>query len=140
MLKKTPCQMVVAVLLAVLMVSGSATAFAAMPETVEPMYTGILSVRPEIKIGHLGEISCTDTVSVRSGYTASVTWELQYGQNGNWAKNMTWEKSGTGNISLKTTRYAMSGFSYRLKTTVKVYNAKGTLVESPVKYSTVVSY
>lgn len=140
MLKKTPCQMVVAVLLAVFLVGGSATAFAAMPETVEPMYTGISSVRPVITINRLGEISCTDSVSVKSGYTAKVTWELQYGQNGNWAKNMTWEKSGTGNISLNATRNALSGFDYRLKTTVKVYNAKGTLVESPVKYSAVVSY
>ena len=115
-------------------------ATAAQSTSIEPMYVGLSRMTPELSISPSGTIYCTDKVKLRSSYSANVTWELQSGTGAQLTGIATWRDSGTSELTLDATRYATRGYSYRLKTSVKVYNSSGTLVDDEVKYSRTVSY
>lgn len=116
------------------------SAKAATPEPIQPMYIGIVSLSPRVVISPTGTISCADTVSLKNGYSADVTWELNYGTGSKLSNLSTWTTSGKGEITLSKGRQAIHGYNYQLKTTAKVYNSSGKYVETAVKYSSVVSY
>ena len=129
------------ILMSLLVVTGSSlTATAAQPSPVEPMYVGLSRMKPELSISTTGTISCSDRVKLYTGYSANVTWELQSGTGTQLTTISTWKDSGTFELTLNATRQAVRGNNYRLKTSVKVYNSSGTLVDDEVKYSNIVSY
>lgn len=115
-------------------------ASAAQPTPIEPMYTGISRLLPEISISKDGVITCSDVITLRSGYSANVTWELQSGTGAQLTSMATWKDSGTSRLTLNATRIASRGYTYRLKTAIKVYNSNGVLVDDEVKYSRSLSY
>lgn len=115
-------------------------ATATQSSSAEPMYVGLARMTPELSISSSGIISCTDKVKLRSGYSANVTWELQSGTGSQLTGITSWTDSGTTELILDTTRRATHGNNYRLKTSVKVYNSGGTLVDDEIKYSRTVSY
>lgn len=130
------------ILIGLLVIANGSTIVAAAqsPTTIEPMYVGIARMIPEISISSSGVITCTDLVKLHDGYSANVTWELESGTGNRLTPKYTWRDSGTGSLSLSAKRDAIHGYSYRLKTSVKVYNSSGTLVDDEVKYSRTVSY
>lgn len=115
-------------------------ALAANTDSIQPMYVGVVSLFPHVKVTSAGLVVCTDTVTLKNGYSADVTWELNYGAGGNFSNRSTWTASGSRNISLYKERYAVRGYSYQLKTSAKVYDSSKNYVETVVKYSPVVSY
>lgn len=124
----------------VCMVSGTFPAMAAMKDPIQPMYTGISYFQPNISINSSGKVTCTDTVRIKSGYSAKITWELQALKNNQWTTEKTWSDSGSGTRSLGRSQYVASGYNYRLTTTVKAYNSSNVLVDDEWKASTIVSY
>ena len=132
------CAAISLVLLLSLNAGNFASAVTADP--IQPMYIGIVSLFPHVTISSSGVITCSDTVILKNGYSADVTWELNYGSGGNLSNRLTWTASGSRNISLSKERYASRGYSYQLKTSAKVYDSSKNCVETAVKYSPVVSY
>lgn len=125
-------------LMLVLITVGGISVSAAQTEPLQPLYTGLSRISPNLTISS-GTIFCEDTIMVRSGYTANVTWELQGGID-KLTPITTWTDSGSNILQLNKTRVAISGYSYRLKTNVKVYNSTGKLVDDVTKFSVTVSY
>lgn len=115
-------------------------ALAATTNPIQPMYVGVTFLSPGITISSSGAITCKDTVILKSGYSADVTWELKHGTSSKLSNLSTWTASGSGELLLNQVRYASHGYNYQLKTTAKVYNSSGKYVETAVKYSSVVSY
>ncbi len=116
------------------------SAKAATTDPMQPMYIGIVSLSPRLVISPSGTISCTDTVSLKNGYSANITWELKHGTGNTLSKLSSWTASGKGEITLSKGRQAIRGYSYQLKATAKVYDSNGNYIETAVKYSSVVSY
>lgn len=112
------------------------------PLPVEPMYTGISGIKPSLTISSSGYASCVDTVKLRVGYSADVTWELQRSSKtaNTWTTQMTWKDSGSGVLSLSKHQFVTSGYKYRLQASVDVYNSDGARVESSVVCSNIVIY
>lgn len=138
-MKKRIIQMI-AVLMGVIVVFGNgAMVFAAQPVPIEPMYVGLIKIRPAVTISS-GTVFCSDLVTVKDGYSANVTWTLQGGPEGKFNPITTWTSFGGTRHPLDTNRSANRGYSYRLKTSVKVYDSSGKLVDDETKYSSVGTY
>ena len=130
----------IVVLMSLLIILGSGTtALAAQPSAIEPMYIGLLRADPLVTISS-GTVFCKDLVTIKTGYSANITWTLQGGPGREFKAIATWTSSGGTRHPLDASRIADKGSSYRLKTSIKVYNSSGTLVDDEVKYSRVVTY
>lgn len=139
-MKKQTVRCVVIFLTLIITVNSGLMASAAQLVPIEPMYTGLMRLKPDVSISSSGTITCTDTVTLKGGYSANVVWELQSGTGYTLTGTSTWTKSGTSVLSLNVTRQAIRGNNYRLKTSVKVYNSSNQLVDDEVMYSKTVSY
>lgn len=129
-----------AVLMGLIVVLGNSTmASAAQSVPIEPMYVGLVKIRPIVTISS-GTVYCNDLVTVKDGYSANVTWTLQGGPESKFNPIYTWTSFGGTRHPLDTNRSANRGYSYRLKTSVKVYDSSGNLVDDEIKYSNVGSY
>ena len=140
LIKQQGMRCVVVFMFLLFSISISTSALAAVANPIQPMYVGVTFLSPGVTISSSGAITCRDTVLLKSGYSADVTWELKHGTNGNFSNLSTWTASGRGELLLNQIRYANRGYSYQLKTTAKVYNSNGNYVETAVKYSSIVSY
>lgn len=138
MMQRT-CQRVVVLCFLLLALVGSIPSLAVEDNTITPKYTGLVDIAPSISISS-GTIYCNDVVTVKSKYTANLTWELQQGTGSSFSTVSTWKESGTGTLSLSKMRLAMHGNSYRLRATAKVYDSNGRLVDNVTKYSATITY
>ena len=119
----------------------TATLSSASATSVEPRYTGLFSVTVSLNISSGGLSAPYGCASLRSGYTADMTLELQRSSNGySWSSINDWSTSGSGMITLDKAYYVVSGYDYRSKCTTYVYDSNGSLVDSVVKFSATVSY
>lgn len=137
MMRYTLQRATITLMLVLITISGISVS-AAQTEPLQPQYTGLLDTNPSLTISS-GTIFCEDSITIKTGYTADVTWEL-LGGTGKLAPITTWTASGSRLLQLNKTRVAISGYSYRLKTNVKVYNSTGKLVDDVTKFSVTVSY
>lgn len=139
-MRKQTIRCIIVFLILIITTNSGLVVFAAQPDTIEPMYTGLMRVKPDISISSSGTITCTDTVTLKGGYSADVVWELQSSTSYAFTGTSTWTNSGTSVLSLNATRQAIRGYNYRLKTSIKVYNSNSQLVDNEVVYSKIVSY
>ena len=109
-------------------------------EIVEPRYEVIAYISSSLEVSSSGRASCGAVATVLPGYTVDLTAELQQKEDGRWETIHDWETSGSGRVSVSGPWYVMSGYSYRLKVTVTVYDSNGNFVEAPVEYSKVEEY
>lgn len=119
--------------------SGVLSASAAVEEPEFPVYVAVTQISPRLVV-ELGTAYCSDYIIIKSGYSVSATWYLQYYQSGKWENLATWTDTGTKSLPFSKKRAVVSGNTYRLKTALKVYNTQGKLVESPTKYSSMAAY
>lgn len=121
------------------------TAYAAVPESegdyvIQPRYTYIFSIMSDLTISSTGRTSDYGYVKMYdSSYTCDLTMELQQ-KDGSWNTIKEWTTSGSGTVELDKIWYVLSGYTYRVKVTVDVYNSAGKLVETESAYSLEVSY
>ena len=125
---------IAAFLLTVCFVSGANAPTYAVDNTsiIEPYYTGAINERRTLSISS-GKATCKGYLTLRSGYTASLTLKLQQSNNGSsWTTLKTW--TATGRIISKS-YYVSSEYKYRATFNIKVYNSEGTLVDNFTKIS-----
>ena len=108
--------------------------------SIQPWYIGVSSMMPNVEISTSGRAKCSDTVRVKNGYTASVTWKFQILSGTQWVTKATWTASGGGTLYLDKGYNVTQGSQCRLYTSVVVYNSNGTVVETPTRTSNTASY
>lgn len=121
----------------------TATLSTAAATLIQPRYTGLYSLTVSLDIASGGRSTPYGDVSLRSGYSADLTLELQRSSNGySWSSVKEWSTSGSGAglVYLDKTYYVTSGYDYRAKCTVKVYDSSNKLVDNVTEYSATVSY
>ena len=122
----------------------SGSAFAAgecsTAEGISPRYANIASFYVDLDIskGLTWEASCEVSAMTKSSYTAEIFAELQQ-KDGTWSTLKSWWSSESSVIRSAKTYNVYSGFPYRVKATIYVYDSRGNLVESSEKYSSTIS-
>lgn len=122
------------------MIGATSTSLAAISNPIQPMYVGIGACQPRIEINSSGTAICRDNIRVQTNYSVIVTWELQSGSTNNWSTIATWSDSGTGTIQLFEYKSVTKGYDYRLKASMKVYDSRDVLVNTPTEFSGTVHY
>lgn len=105
-------------------------------DTIQPYYVGTSGIGCSLSISS-GKATCKGYVYLYSGYTSSLTLNLQKYSDGSWKTLKTW--TGSGN-SIEKPYYVSSGYQYRVTFTAKVYNSSGTLVDNITRTSPTKSY
>ena len=106
---------------------------------VQPREIGIVKMNCQLTISSNGNASCLGDVSMKAGYDSEITLALQKSTNGRtWANVASW--TGSGSEKLTKSRFVTSGYDYRCKLTVKVYNSSGNYVTTYTQYSDTISY
>lgn len=119
----------------------TATLSTATATAIEPRYTGLFGAAVSLDIASGGKSTPAVAVTLRNGYTADVTLTLQRSSNGySWSSVKEWSDSGSTLVSIEKTYYVTSGYDYRSKCTVIVYDSNGSIVDNVTKYSSTVSY
>lgn len=119
----------------------TATLSTASAIAIEPRYTGFTALSVSIDITSDGCSTPYGCVYLRSGYTADMTLVLQRSSNGySWSSVKEWTGSGSGMFTLDKEYYVTSGYDYRTKCTVMVYDSSNNLVDNVTKYSGTYSY
>lgn len=106
---------------------------------VAPRYVAIRQFITSLSISTAGQARCLGTASLHGGYTCSARLELQQQRGTNWVTIKTWTASGQS-INILENYGVTSGYNYRVKTTLQVFNSSNQVVESPSKESSVVAY
>lgn len=107
---------------------------AAVPPESSPYYIALRSIYSDLVISNNNVAECTGTATAATGYTINATLELQQQNSRGWTSIKTWSDQGK-NIAIEEDWPVSSSSTYRLKLTANVYNAAGTLIESPYAYS-----
>ena len=109
------------------------------PVMVQPREIGIAKMDCRLEISSNGNASCLGDVSMKAGYDSEITLALQKSTNGRtWSNVASW--TGSGSDTLTKSRFVTSGYDYRCKLTVKVYNSSGNYVTTYTQYSDTISY
>lgn len=104
-------------------------------------YTNVVVISAELDINSSGKSTSYGRVQLaNSTDTVDLILELQQRDNGTWSTIKDWSTSGSRTVSLEKDWYVLSGYSYRVRVTAKVYNSSGTLVETASLYSRMVTY
>ena len=140
-MKKRSLQIMITLLVAISILSASLSANAAIGNgiPIQPLWLGTIDIEAELSLTPLGRADCTGVVEVDDGYTADMTMELQRSTNlVTWETVNSWTASGGGTLELNKSYYVATGYYYQVKVSADVYNAYGTLIESPSKTSSIV--
>lgn len=106
-------------------------AYAAAPDTVEPLYDKISTVYANLSINEdTGIVTCTGRVTAKNTYPVSVYVQLHILENGSWRQLKSWQKSGTLTAYCSQSYAVYSGYTYRVTVTGYVYNDSGIAIES----------
>ena len=108
-------------------------------DMISLQYVGLEDVTAELGISSNGYASCEGSASVRDNYTVTVVVELQQ-KNGTWKTIKTWTEKGDVDAFVKESYRVASKYNYRVAATAKVYNSRGSLVESKTSYSNEIYY
>lgn len=104
---------------------------------ISPQFTAILSMSAGLSINSLGKATCAGSVTPSNDtYTADMTVSLEKSTSNGWSTIKSWTGSGTGfvGVAIEAYYYVANG-TYRVCTTVNIYNSSGTLLETESFYS-----
>lgn len=145
MRKHTLRKAISGLVLAAVMFTMSATAFAAHTIEIDniksPRYAQLTSFYVDLSLEKttLGTYATYSAVAASSrGYSVEVVAELQK-KDGGWQMVTSQSESGDQRASCDSGCYVSSGHTYRVRGIAKVYDNRGNLVETAVKYSSEVS-
>ena len=86
-----------------------------------------------------GKMTCFGSTLVKVGYTAKVLVDLQ--QDGQaWRTIGSWSDKGGRIATVEEVQAVEKGHSYRVRTTHQAYDSNGKLVETIIKYTSIISY
>lgn len=140
-MKKTILRLL-SLVLTVSMLAGSVTAFAvdSSESEVAPCYTNINGIAAGISINAYGKATCTGSASLTyASDTGKIIMYLQKKDGNTWYNLYSWTDT-TEPLALSGSRYVVSGYNYRVKTVLTVYNSAGTIVDGGSAYSPIQYY
>lgn len=145
MRKHTLKKAISALVLAVVMFTVSTTSFAASAietdDLKSPRYAQLISFYVDLSLEKttFGTYASYSAIaeSLR-GYSIEIVAELQK-KDGGWQVVTSQTDGGDQNVCCNSGCYVSSGHTYRVRGTAKVYDSRGNLVETAVKYSSEVS-
>jgi hypothetical protein len=109
-------------------------------ESENSRITGGKNLSASVVINSDGKALCSSSAIVSSGYTGTLTMNLQRSTDEKtWTTIHTWTASGSGALTLDKYRYVTSGYSYRVKATFSTYSG-GSLVGTATANSPVQTY
>lgn len=140
-MKRVVSSLLIVMILAFSMPALAAETNALTPQdpVIEPNYVGLQTVTAGLSISN-GVATCKGSAKARyTNYSLDLTMQLQKKTGTTWSKVSEWTGSGVGvlGVSLNKTKSGLTSGSYRVKVTVKVYNASGSLIETPTIYSSI---
>ena len=109
---------------------------------ISPNYTYIMLLHAGLTINSSGKAQCVGGVDASSNsYDAELTVSLQKYENGSWKSVKSWSDSGTGqsNLLIDEPYYVVRG-TYRVRTTARIFDRLGKLLESASLNSDEVTY
>lgn len=131
-----------ALVLVVSLLSAPAAVFAtdSSETTLQPRYTNINSIAAAVSINAYGKASCTGSASLTyASDTGKIIMYLQQKQGNTWYTIESWTDS-VEPLFLSGARYVASGYYYRCKTVLTVYDSSGNIVDGGSAYSQTVYY
>ena len=116
---------------------------ASRDDEVQLRYTNLSSISAGLSISNAGTAVCTGTVTMKKNLDSRLYVHLyKSSSSGAYTRIKTWAQSfsGTGLKSLTKTASVSSGYTYKIKVEVRIYNSAGTVVETAEKWSSNVVY
>lgn len=127
--------------LAVIILFTTTTVYAATWPEIDLCYEGLARSAVTLDISDTGLAQCTAKATLSSGYSANVTATLQQSTDRvSWDSIKEWSGSGTRIVTAQGIYYVLSGYYYRLKVTIELYNSNSELVDTVPAYSTTKYY
>ena len=108
--------------------------------TIMPRYSYIDVINSRLSISSSGLASCNANSGFSGGASQKLICELQRYNGSTWTTVKTWTKTSTYSANIAKQYAVYSGYTYRLRTTCRVYNSSGTIVEIGVCDSNQVVY
>ena len=106
-----------------------------------PRYARIIIYEVSLTISPAGLTDCYSRVRLAdSTDTATITIELQQKNGSTWSNLKSWSISGSDVVSIDKERYVSPGYTYRVYSTVQVYNSSGKLMETATLTSKTADY
>ncbi len=106
---------------------------------ISPYFLAIVRCVNDLTLNSGGRLTCEGETEVQYGYIAGITIELQQ-YDGQWNTIKTWSNSDSTIVSLMKDWYVASDCQYRLQLTHTAMNSSGTVIESFINYSRIVTY
>ena len=115
----------------IVLLSVTAPAVAATPETVQPYYTYVKSLDADLTISSNGIATCSGGVASTSALSVKAVCELQVYKQGEWKTLKSWSDTGTATADILDKQYTVeTGYMYRVLTTGYVYSTSGSTLET----------
>lgn len=95
------------------------------PEPIEEDYVGITSITDDLHFSH-GDVICAGKVDLSLNYSATITMYLK--KDGNTVSSWTYNAALGEFVVLSESYGAVSGSTYQMVLSIKVYNSAGSLV------------
>lgn len=130
---------IVSLLLAVLLLCPSYTAFAAAQEenAASPYYIRVTSIEADLSMPdtNVGRVRCYGRVTAKSMSDYIILYiDLQQLVGSSWRTISSWSASGNKTVILDVPDYVTNGYNYRIKVTAHIYDENNNLIESAYKY------
>lgn len=95
-----------------------------------PLFDYINQINSSLEIDSKGIAQSTGYIRTMTGEKVALTVRLQQYNNSTWNTLKTWSDEDLYSCTVQKDRAVSQGYSYRVETTGKVYDAKGKLLES----------
>ena len=140
--RKIVCILLILSFVSINIFATSITAMSVDSDTVQPRFTYISSVTVGLAIDHDGRsVSDTGVTLYESSHSAKINMTLQRYEDSDWEDVKSWSVTDDGpDIDIEEIWYVVSGYDYRIESTVYVYNANGRLLETTTEYSPVYEF
>ena len=130
----------IAALMLAVVLSLSVCASAATEYDVEPYYVNFSILNASLSISQSGCAKVSVKVSLRDKtLRTDLESSLQRLENGRWVDVKTWSTEGSSLFTFTEQWYVISGYSYRVEVTAKVYDGNA-LIETANRTSATVTY
>jgi len=143
-MKKVVCTLLIATMMALSVIPAYAADVPNLSSesTLSPNFIAIMSMSAGLDIKSSGKVTCSGLVTPSSRtYSAELTVSLQKSTNNGWSTVRSW--TATGEVydgAYVDTHYYVTSGTYRVRSTAKIYNSSGTLLETESMYSAEKTY
>lgn len=110
-------------------------------QLISPRYSYVAEFNLGLDISTSGKAHCFSSITLNNSlHSCTVKMVLQRNDGSGWEDVKNWSSSGGQNVIVEKDWYVLSGYDYRVESTLKVYNANDRLIETLTEVSPVSSY